>query len=93
MRPVYENDCKMCVFLGHKSDHDVYACSQGSKSHPTIIARYGDDPSHYASGLDVHVLTGNNRDKSPARDAICWGLVEAVYRGYIEVRFIWTKED
>lgn len=47
MTPKYQHDCQQCEFLGHFFDHDVYVCSNLSRS---VIARYGDDGPEYTSG-------------------------------------------
>lgn len=43
----FEHDCDKCNFIGHFEGHDVYECPQGGM--PTIVARYGDEGSHYSS--------------------------------------------
>jgi hypothetical protein len=48
--PRYVHDCKSCVFLGCFGEYDLYYCPQGGKI-PTVVARYGDKPPQYSSGL------------------------------------------
>lgn len=48
--PLYEHDCKNCVFLGHYQGADLYFCPRPWK---TFIARYSSEGSEYDSGLDV----------------------------------------
>ena len=59
MKPKYQHDCDDCVYLGLYIDgsgtYDLYFCVQGGKM-PTVIARWGDEPSHNMSGLGL-VLT------------------------------------
>jgi hypothetical protein len=43
MNAVFKHDCENCTFLGHFYDHDVYTCGK------SIVARYSDEPSKYAS--------------------------------------------
>jgi len=47
MKPKFEHDCEVCVFLGHYLEHDLYCCPKG----PDILARYGDEGSEYMDGL------------------------------------------
>ena len=46
--PLYEHDCKSCIFLGALIDYDLYYC--GKQGDITVIARYSDEPSEYLSG-------------------------------------------
>lgn len=43
--------CSKCIFLGRAThaDTDLYFCSQGGR--PTVIARRGDAPEDYVSGI------------------------------------------
>lgn len=54
--PMFEHDCKSCIFLGGGSLesnpeiwYDYYYCSQGVR--PTVIARYSSDGPDYLSGV------------------------------------------
>lgn len=46
----YVHDCYTCVFLGQHGDADLYVHPRG---HITVIARYSNDGSDYASGLSA----------------------------------------
>jgi hypothetical protein len=52
--PKYQHDCDKCKFLGQAMDDkefcDLYYCPQGGHI-PTVIARYGNEPEDYRSGL------------------------------------------
>lgn len=51
-RPRFTHDgCPRCVFLGNWEDHDLYFCPQNGM--PTVLARYGDEGSHYLSGVEA----------------------------------------
>lgn len=49
MSPRYAHDCKVCTFLGHINEFDLYTCPQGGEF-PTIVARYGSKGRDYLSG-------------------------------------------
>jgi len=53
-KPNFKHDCDRCVFLGEVVAGgklaDLYFCGQ-SGGLPTVIARYSDEGSDYASGL------------------------------------------
>ena len=46
----YKHDCENCISLAEFRNADLYFCRQGGFL-PTVIARYSDEPSDYASGL------------------------------------------
>lgn len=53
--------CPKCVFLGAHTHNglpvDLYACKQSeSGDYPTLIARFGDEPSDYAAGITANVI-------------------------------------
>lgn len=54
--PFFKHDCDQCRYLGSAAirgeGYDYYFCQQGG-SMPTILSRFGDEPSHYHSGLDI----------------------------------------
>jgi hypothetical protein len=56
MKPKFVHNCDRCVFLGTESgadDHyDLYFCRQ-TGTIPTAVARYGDEPWEYQSGLEA----------------------------------------
>lgn len=55
IRMKYQHDCDQCRFLGTFLDLDVYVCGKfGPRS---IIARFGDDGSDYAS-MPLEFLKG-----------------------------------
>lgn len=47
-RAKYAHDCDQCTFLAHFDTMDLYVCG---KNHPTVIARFGDLPEDYKSGI------------------------------------------
>lgn len=51
MKPNYKHDCNVCQFLGATildgKTFDLYYCA----GEPTVIARWSDEGSEYASGL------------------------------------------
>lgn len=49
--PQFVHDCKECTYLGQCEGYDLYFCPQGNL--PTVIARYGDAPWEYISGMPV----------------------------------------
>lgn len=55
--PQFRHNCEPCVFLGryrvHGNDYDLYYCGPPTRARATVIARYGNDPESYSSGLDV----------------------------------------
>jgi len=46
----YEHDCDTCTFLGVYKEDDLYFCSQVRFGN-TVIARHGNEPGDYSSGL------------------------------------------
>lgn len=47
MKPKFEpQQCQSCSFYGHWAGHDVWVCQGGD---PSLIARFGNRPSDYAS--------------------------------------------
>ncbi len=65
----YKHDCDKCKPLGMFLDRDLYFCNA---IHDTVIARYGDEPDEYISGLALY------RDPY-----ISIAISRAKYRGYI----------
>lgn len=57
-RPRFRHECERCTFLGRlvtdgiPTGCDLYWCLQVG-DFPTVIARTGDDPSSYISGLGL----------------------------------------
>lgn len=48
----YKNSSGAEVYLGHFEGHDLYWDGQSGLM-PTVIARYGDEPHEYMSGLGL----------------------------------------
>lgn len=46
----YKHDCDACIPLGRFDDFDFYFCRQHGI--PTVIARFGNHPGDYMSGLE-----------------------------------------
>jgi len=67
--PQFKHDCDQCTYLGRDintddhSDVDMYFCPQNGM--PTIIMRYGDNGSDYASAPVQVINTSNAFDTSP----------------------------
>lgn len=51
MKPKFVHDCDKCRFHGHYFGHDIYSCGHGSKYSHSLIARWGDEGSQYASTM------------------------------------------
>ena len=47
--PRFTHDCTACRYLGQYEALDVYWCPQPRMSHPTIVARSGNDGPEYVS--------------------------------------------
>ena len=47
----YEHDCSDCISLGEWGRWDLYFCSSGNASIPTLLARFGNEAYDYISGL------------------------------------------
>jgi hypothetical protein len=48
--PQFEHGCSMgCTYLGQFEGYDLYFCPQHTI--PTVIARFGDEPHEYMSGM------------------------------------------
>ena len=46
----FEHDCEDCIFLGTWEHRDLYYCPN-RRPLPTLIARSGDEPYNYTSGM------------------------------------------
>lgn len=57
IKPKFKHDCQDCIFLGRHNDHDLYFCKQGG-NRDTVIARFGNHGSNYASGLQFAEVGG-----------------------------------
>ena len=60
MKPQYKHDCENCLFIGVFNNFDVYICL-GTEA-GSMIARFGDEGSQYAScniALLHHILNEN----------------------------------
>lgn len=52
MKPRYIHDCDKAKFLGCHKEYDLYFCDHWeSKTMHTVIARYGNEPADYLSGI------------------------------------------
>ena len=69
--PLFEHDCDECVFLGTYKDTDLYFCDP---LRPTVLYRYGNDPSEYGSGLGFGIQFPNSRYGEALRRAVVKGL-------------------
>ncbi len=47
---LFKHDCENCTYLGTFEGRDLYACARNNIV-DTVIARYGNQGSEYASGL------------------------------------------
>jgi len=52
-KPRYEHDCKVCKYLGHLQEYDIYVCPQ--QGNPTVVARFSSKGRDYLSGQRLHV--------------------------------------
>lgn len=74
--PKFHHDCTNCKFLGHRNGFDVYICTQGGL-YPTIIARFSDEGSKYASGANF-ITSGEcfaQPDGSPHWTNVCAAVI------------------
>lgn len=65
----YKHDCSRCIFLGswiNNNKFDLYFCSQNGL--PTVIARYGNKPQDYHSGLNMTGIKPLEVAKKIAKD-------------------------
>lgn len=66
----FKHDCPHCVALGKTAKADLYFCSLGgNRFPPTVIARYSDEDSDYASGLifaDAHSDLAEAKERAQA---------------------------
>ena len=51
LEPLFDHDCKDCVFLGTHEGMDLYVCPQ--RGMPTLIARHSSDGPDYTSGINL----------------------------------------
>lgn len=56
-KSLFYHNCKKCCFLGTFDGNDLYFCSYGNMGIPTVIARYGEDPRDYWSGMAFGKMT------------------------------------
>src|SRR3990167_2809320 len=79
-KPKYQHDCDECVFLGtfqNEQDTDLYWCGEKKGILPTVIARFSDEGSDYASGMCFGRIHANEPSSSIGeayRRAIARGL-------------------
>lgn len=58
-KPMYKHDCKECIFLGNyiggvftdSTEMDIYDLYYHA-SQKTVVARYGNEPDEYQSGMN-----------------------------------------
>jgi len=67
-KPSYKHDCSACRFLGNYNGYDLYICLSKAAIDITLIARFSNNPSHYASTLVGYTqrLEGIKSDQSRA---------------------------
>lgn len=77
MKPKFKHDCEGCTFHGHMFGYDIYTCTS------SIIARWGDEGSQYAS-TDISLFLGaikrNDRIGGHNDDGSRWTMD---YRDYL----------
>jgi hypothetical protein len=49
--PRYAHNCAKCLYLGHYAESDLYFCTAQVIGIPTVLARFGNEPEVYVSGL------------------------------------------
>lgn len=89
MQPTFTHDCVQCVFLDNfkhdgAEEYDLYVCKQfDDGSCPTVIARYGNEPGDYLSGLGDSAIFNK-----------AYVLHEAFKRAYQQgyLTIIWNKK-
>lgn len=74
----FPHSCSSCQFLGQYDfssngfdKFDLYVCGQDPTDIDTVIARFGDRPGDYMSGLEIgiyHIKKGNK--KHPLAEAL-----------------------
>ena len=51
-KPRYIHDCSQAYYLGRFQEFDLYYCDHlGSKFLRTVVARFGNSPEEYLSGM------------------------------------------
>jgi len=79
----FEHDCKRCAPLGEYEEYDLYVCAR-DRLIDTIIARYGNDPSEYTSGLPFAIKFKEGQFQSSARcKALAQAMDLALSLGYV----------
>ena len=76
MPPRYVHDCDRCRYLGRFRSYDLYVCETKSLSRQSVIARYSDEPSGYASG-DVEVWRNIQSEGVESTEALHAAIVRA----------------
>lgn len=85
----FTHDCSSCVHLGGDEQHDFYFCA--SPTNPildTVIARFGNQPWEYASGLEIgkHRLEAGDT-QHPLAKALALTKERGLYREPKKPRF------
>ncbi len=52
-RPSFKHDCKECIYLGSMDGNDLYFCNKHQDLSSTILARFGNEVSKFASGIEL----------------------------------------
>ena len=71
----YKHDCDKCKPLGEFGITDLYFCDVHA---PTVIARFGNEPEDYASGLEL----------APYVPELAQAKRRAIEAGYLKWNFI-----
>jgi len=76
-KPRWNHECDKCKFLGTFGEEDVYLCGthrEESAVGPTLLRRYGNEPSEYSSGDIGYSVPGRSWDVTTQN------LMEELYR-------------
>jgi hypothetical protein len=78
MPPRYKHDCDACRFIGQHNEFDVYHCAQCDGG--TIVARFSDEPSGYASMTQDIIASwiSTGYEPSKAGKALVWGYLNII---------------
>ena len=74
-KTLFTHDCEECEWMGSYRGFDLYVCRPNVKC-LSILARYGNEPNEYVSGIDMYgggLLVNKTRkdiDAKVAREAI-----------------------
>ena len=79
--PLFTHDCSDCTFLGSYNKHDLYHCMQIVG--PTIIARWGDSPTDYCSGVEIAAHATTSDELPSSYRALATGFAIASFAGLL----------